>query len=210
MKNIFAFILLSIIASNASAQTAMTIHLSNGGAQTFLLSNIDSITYGTPSSGNYTIGSTGPGGGIVFYDKGTFSNGWRYMEIYNSFLNNAEWGCQQTNVAGTSANIGTGYENTQLIVNACSTPGIAARICNNLSVVVNGVTINDWFLPSADELNQVFMNLSVIPFIENTRGVNFTSTQENSTLAYIIDMTNGSYSNLIKGNSLSTIAVRRF
>ena len=28
----------------------------------------------------YSIGDTGPAGGIVFYDKGSYSDGWRYME----------------------------------------------------------------------------------------------------------------------------------
>ena len=28
----------------------------------------------------YNIGDTGPAGGIVFYDKGRVSDGWRYLE----------------------------------------------------------------------------------------------------------------------------------
>jgi hypothetical protein len=31
-------------------------------------------------NGNYLIGFTGPAGGIVFYDKGSQSSGWRYLE----------------------------------------------------------------------------------------------------------------------------------
>lgn len=210
MKMIFALAFFLVMGLSVTAQTAMTIHLNNGDTQTYLLSDIDSITYGTPASGNYAIGSAGPGGGIVFYDKGAFSNGWRYMEVYNGFLNNAQWGCSQTNVAGTSAAIGTGYENTQLIVNACSTPGIAARICDNLSVVANGVTVNDWFLPSADELNQIYMNQSKIPFIANVYSNHLTSTQASSSEAYLISFSNGSYFTNNKSGSSYIIAVRRF
>ena len=28
----------------------------------------------------YAIGDEGPAGGIIFYDKGEFSDGWRYLE----------------------------------------------------------------------------------------------------------------------------------
>ena len=30
--------------------------------------------------GQYVIGDTGPAGGIIFHDKGVFSDGWRYLE----------------------------------------------------------------------------------------------------------------------------------
>ena len=33
------------------------------------------------SEGSYTIGDRGPAGGIVFYDKGSYSDGWRYLEV---------------------------------------------------------------------------------------------------------------------------------
>lgn len=28
----------------------------------------------------YKLGDTGPAGGLIFYDKGSYSNGWRYLE----------------------------------------------------------------------------------------------------------------------------------
>lgn len=35
----------------------------------------------------------------------------------------------------------------------------AARMCDILAFTVNGVTYNDWFLPSRDELNLMYVNL---------------------------------------------------
>ena len=71
----------------------------------------------------------------------------------------------------TGTAIGTGKANTQLLVNAMGaetysiysgaskTGNYAARLCDFLTYTVNGVTYDDWFLPSKDELNLMYMNL---------------------------------------------------
>jgi len=40
----------------------------------------------------YKIGDRGPAGGFVFYDKGDYSDGWRYLEVAPNDLGEAEWG----------------------------------------------------------------------------------------------------------------------
>jgi len=65
----------------------------------------------------------------------------------------AAWGCSGTNVS-TGTAIGTGNANTNAIVAACGTAGIAARLAYDLSL--NGYT--DWYLPSRDELNHLSAN----------------------------------------------------
>jgi hypothetical protein len=104
----------------------------------------------------YKTGDTGPAGGIVFYDKGRVSDGWRYLEAAPAGTEfTAEWGDGSTNVAGTGSEVGSGRRNTQLIVAALGANESAARICANLNV--NGYT--DWFLPSIDELDLMYKNL---------------------------------------------------
>lgn len=67
----------------------------------------------------------------------------------------AIWGCYGTALVGADGiNIGTGNQNTIDIMNGCTTVGIAARICGDL--VMNGYS--DWYLPSKDELNKLFIN----------------------------------------------------
>ncbi len=105
----------------------------------------------------YALRETGPAGGLIFYDKGSYSNGWRYLEAAPSDVStNAEWGCTNVTIIGADgAAIGTGNQNTIDIEAVCSTSGTAADLCANYSY--GGYS--DWFLPSKDELNQIFINL---------------------------------------------------
>ncbi|MEI6853781.1 MAG: DUF1566 domain-containing protein [Bacteroidota bacterium] len=64
------------------------------------------------------------------------------------------WGCTGTLIGNTSTVIGTGQANTAKIVMGCNQSGIAAQMCDLL--VLNGYS--DWYLPSKDELNKVFIN----------------------------------------------------
>ena len=72
----------------------------------------------------------------------------------------------------TGTAIGTGKTNTQLLMNAMGaesysagsgsskTENYAARLCDILTYTVNEVTYDDWFLPSKDELNLMYVNLN--------------------------------------------------
>ncbi len=118
----------------------------------------------------------------------------------------AEWGCINTAIAGTSAAIGTGQANTTAIVNGCSQAGIAAGICNDL--VLNDYS--DWFLPSKDELNQMYLQKAAIGVFANDRY--WSSYDESSDVfAWYQNFTNGGYANnLYKINGLYVRAVRAF
>lgn len=76
----------------------------------------------------------------------------------------ANWGCWEISIPGTSTAFGTGQANTILIVNGCSEADCAARICSDL--MLNGY--DDWFLPSLDELNQLYVNRAAIGGFEST------------------------------------------
>jgi flagellar biosynthesis GTPase FlhF len=56
--------------------------------------------------GIYAIGETGPAGGIIFYDKGAKSDGWRYLEAapasseFEGRWNEAVENCKRMNING--------------------------------------------------------------------------------------------------------------
>ena len=109
--------------------------------------------------GAYNIGDIGPAGGIVFFDKGFISDGWRYLEAAPPGGESiAAWGAFRRNVSGTETVLGSGKLNTQIILERLNQLGEshrAAQICEILEI--NGY--KDWFLPSRDELEMLYRNL---------------------------------------------------
>jgi hypothetical protein len=93
----------------------------------------------------------------------------------------ANWGCRGTMISGADGTaIGTGNQNTIDIINGCSTTGIAARICYDLEL--NGYS--DWYLPSIDELNKLYLNRVEIGGFNNTQSY-WSSTESNSLYAWL-------------------------
>lgn len=98
-------------------------------------------------------------GGVIFYIDDTGEHGLVCAVSDQSF--GSTWKCE-TNIVIQGAQetaIGTGAQNTADILLVCdATPTIAAAICNSLDL--NGYT--DWFLPSKDELNEIYKNKSAV------------------------------------------------
>jgi uncharacterized protein len=108
----------------------------------------------------YRVGDTGPAGGIIFYVNPNYaSDGWRYLEAAPFDQSaGAKWGCFRTDIPGArGTRVGTGRQNTTDILAACRTPGSAAELCQRFSL--DGV--DGWFLPSVDELTEMYLNLKV-------------------------------------------------
>jgi Protein of unknown function (DUF1566) len=143
------------------------------------------------------------GGGIIFYIDGTWQHG--LISAPTDQSTGAQWGCEGTTIGGTFTAIGTGQANTTLIVNGCSEAGRAARICDNL--ILNGYS--DWFLPSKDELNQMYQQKTVIGgFVYN---LNYWSSSEyNADNAWCQYFYNGIQFDSYKQNAYFVRAVRAF
>jgi hypothetical protein len=154
-------------------------------------------------------------GGIVFYLDG---NGGGLIAAPTDQPGYAEWGCYLTNISGAEGTaIGTGAQNTIDIVNAnCSpnTPGnsIAADICANLTL--GGYS--DWFLPSKDELNLMWLNIGQgnALGLGNLGGFSlwyyWSSTELGFSFAWEQSFGNGSQSHNVNSSTLLVRAVRAF
>ncbi len=142
------------------------------------------------------------GGGIIFYIDNTGKHG--LISAASDQSAGAEWGCEGTSIPGTSTAIGWGQANTTSIVNICSTPGIAARICNDL--VLNN--FDDWFLPSKDELNLMYLQKNMI----GIAGIDYWSSSESGAFYGWTQYFsfNGQQNYVAKQNAYYVRAVRAF
>ena len=109
---------------------------------------------------DYTIGQAALGGTIAYIlqsgDPGYDSNLQQgLVATIADISTGAQWGCFGTLITGADGiAIGTGNQNTIDIMAGCATAGIAARLCGDL--VQGGYS--DWYLPSKDELNKLYLN----------------------------------------------------
>lgn len=99
-------------------------------------------------------------GGVVFWvDPNDNSHG---MVCDLNDLDTAVWGCQNggfiVNTASDNSSIGSGRTNTVDIAMYCGETNTAAMLCHILDT--NGV--NDWHLPSSNELYQLKLNRAVV------------------------------------------------
>ena len=145
---------------------------------------------------NCTIGDRGPAGGIVVYDAGSDQQWGRYLEIapqsceivkvaFKTYATVGNPTLYTSNVERSKAKaIGMGAKNTTMLADKFAGAAKASNdsTCNNYS---------DWFLPSKDELNEAFRQLShsrtglqLTPVGGFDRGYYWTSSDYNGETAW--------------------------
>jgi hypothetical protein len=168
-------------------------------------------------------GDPGPAGGIIFYDDEADGVddivGYRYLEAapYGWFNGEEDpdivWGGYGTLVDGTELGVGSGKTNTEKIVAKYGDAEpyenrfeYAAKICSDL--VFGGY--DDWFLPSKDELNLIYLNLSKEGLGGFTSFDYWSSSEANADIAWEQDFNYGDQSNDHKYTTTKVRAVRAY
>ena len=190
-------------STQSDATGGWFLHFSNSNS--YMISNNKATGFSVRClQGAVTTFSIGQsyGGGIIFYIDGTGQHG--LISATSNQSTGAEWGCYLTTIGCYYTAIGKGQENTTAIVNGCSTIGIAARICNDL--VLNGY--NDWFLPSKDELNQMYTQKTIIGGF--TSNYYLSSSEWSATAAWAQSFGNGNQNDFYKNSPAAVRAVRAF
>ena len=138
---------------------------------------------------SFELGDRGPAGGYIFYKNPNAStDGWTYLEAASEDLaNDYAWGPNGS--YGTETAIGKGKSNTDTLVakkKANSTLSFpAAEECDKYT----GGWYEDWFLPSFEELEEMYKNLKLKSKGGNWDGDYYWSSSEKDSegnnLAYM-------------------------
>lgn len=180
-----------------------------------------SATFIIEENGTYALRDIGPAGGYIFYDKGSYSDGWRYLEAAPAPTEwtDKEWGCYSNRFSVLGSGIGAGQSNTTIIVtwlndNTDDTYGDVTNKTDRAAYLCDALTVgdySDWFLPSLAELNLMYTNLKVFGVGGFTIQTCWSSSEGDWSRAYIQGFCCGGYQwNPFKYSLNDVRAVRAF
>ena len=95
----------------------------------------------------YELGDTGPAGGIIFYDKGDWTDDWRYLEVWTSDESDRNYGCHFEHA--TTDAIGGGYLNSKEMSDSCND-------YNKSFYMVTHGGKRGWHIPNKDESDELY------------------------------------------------------
>ena len=198
-----------------SAATGLMIYQTDGTPGFYYYNGISWGEVGATST-TYSIGDI-VNGGVVFWLDSTGQHG--LVVAMSDLPTSVEWGCFGTDLpnvsnvpyngvpapAGLGAEIGDGFNNTNDILNDCPTAP-AALAARSLGA--------QWFLPSAKELNQIYINKTTLEGVSgftSFSGVFYWSSTENgNNYAWLQFFNDGDQFNFGKNGSFDVRAVRAF
>jgi hypothetical protein len=129
----------------------------------------------------YIVGDVGPASGIIFYvDSADTYPGWKYLEAAPEDIpGDIAWASSPfiyTSIGGTFVTIGKGKENTEAIL-AKDENAPAAKACADYG---NSTAFDDWFLPSLDDLEEMYDNKETIGGFDTDVLITYWSSSEDS------------------------------
>ena len=170
-----------------------------------------------PTAGSLKIGDFHQGGVITYFFKETdpgYVRGEQHGFVVSpeDITQSTYWGCPGLSIIkARNENIGAGKANTAEIVRMCGTLNSAARLCANYTY--GGYS--EWFLPSKDELNQIYLQADKIGGIDKT-DLYWSSTEYSGTtitdqnIAWLQLFIDGSYREARKNEVYRVRAIHYF
>jgi hypothetical protein len=173
----------------------------------------------------YVIGDIGPAGGTVFYDKGEYTNGWRYMEAAPEDFLDSEWGCAGSLIGAENSDIGSGKINSVAIANFhdglnnyYGNPSLCNALNNGTVAAQKALLfetggLKDWFLPSKEELVLLYENLHMSGLGNFSNAIYWSATETDAQNVKAIDFMDGAATLQPKTpgpNAIKTRAIRYF
>jgi hypothetical protein len=198
-------------STTSTTSTSSTSTSTTSTSSTSTTSTSTSTTTTTTTIPVYTIGQSALGGKIAYIlqpgDPGYEAGVQHGLVATTADISlSAPWGCSGFSIpSATGTAIGTGNANTVAIMAGCPTAGIAARLCGDL--VQGGYS--DWYLPSKDELNKLFLNKVAIGGFD-VNAFYFSSSQSSSTEAWDQEFFSGTQFQDPKEIGQTVRAVRSF
>lgn len=168
------------------------------------------IAYGNQisfsTSAPFTIGQS-YGGGLIAYLDGTGEHGF-IVSSSNIGGGTPWWNGSNIKTGATGIAIGTGKANTDtIIVSQGNTGSYAAKNCRDYT----SGGYSDWYLPSKDELYQLFINRVALG-LTNPTYLFWSSSELSTDMAFeiIISSGSGTFYGQFKNSTYSVRAVRSF
>lgn len=157
------------------------------------------------------------GGGKVAYifqsgDPGFVTNQTHGLIVSSSDISaSAPWwnGVAYTLTNATGTALGTGLTNTNAIITSQGNTGsYAAILCAEYSVTVDGVLYHDWYFPSMNELDKIYLNKGLIG--GSFSDYYWSSTESSQTNARVQNFLSGFQSHQWKDPPYGVRAIRYF
>ena len=203
-----------------SSGTGIRVSSTYGYAATFTAGNVGVGTLG-PAQKVHVIGNIGLNGTEQSLNIGDTYQGGIVVRIFSSAdlgydpnvqkglvcassdqSVSAPWGCNSVYISTSNA-AGAGQSNTNNILAGCSTVGIAAYICDTLTL--GGYT--DWYLPTDGDLNYMYYAKSYLNMDEDQY---WSSTQQDYSRAHAYDFVPYTISSVDKSQNKRVRAIRTF
>ena len=205
-----AWIMIPAPIMNYRGIDAGTLQFCNGVPGWDVLKDCPYIPNTTPNNHPpYYRGQNGPAGGAVFYvtDGGLHGLEAAPVDDLGPDYNGHVWGCYGK-LIGTSPSVGKGASNTAKIIAGCSELNTLAKAAHAYNL--NGY--NDWYLPSQNELNLLYIERDRVCCFSNGLFASSTEFYEQpSNFALVLDFTNGGVSvNQEKNSGMLFRPIRSF